>query len=441
MDKKKIAIIGAGYTGMTAAWELARSGFFDVTVIERSEEVGGLASGLKIGGANIEKTYHHIFKSDTYATQTIAELGLTDKLEWRDSSMGLCFEQKTYPFMTPVDLLKFPPLNFWDKIRAGLVILYLQKTSDWKKFINASAFEWMEKWSGQAATNVIWGPLLKNKFDAYYQEISMAWLWARIHIRGNSKNKTLGGEKLGYMTGGFDLLTKGLKSEMDRNHVTTRLNTAVEKVTRNENGKKLALQISGLKEEFDRVLATVPSPVFAGLVSDEIKRDLWYFNQLSQIEYLGVVCAVFSSRQKINDYYWTSINDENAPFLVFINQTRLVDKSRYSGSFVYYLAAYVPHNHRYFGMDEHDLLRSWFAYLKILYPSFTEEEIIEKHLFRLKYAQHITDRNYPSRVPDYRCPISGMYLANFSQLFPEDRGINFAIREGKKVAKIILEDA
>ena len=219
MANKKIAVIGAGIGGLTLAYRLIQKGR-SVTIYEKSSDVGGLMGGFTIAGTSLEKTYHHIFKTDTDAINLINELGLEDKLTWAESSIGLYYEHTLSPFATPLDLLKFPQLNIFDKLRSGLVALYLQRLNNYQPLIPIKAHQWMKKYCGSNFYQVVWEPLLKGKFHQHYDNISMAWLWARIHTRINSKDRD-GLERLGYLLGGFNQITQALVKKIGPNNIKT----------------------------------------------------------------------------------------------------------------------------------------------------------------------------------------------------------------------------
>jgi protoporphyrinogen oxidase len=434
---KSIAILGGGITGLTAAYRLSKKGY-KVTIFEKSNNLGGLASGFEISGNNLEKAYHHLFKTDLDIINLTKELGLEDKLQWHNSSVSIYRNSKLYPFITPIDLIKFTPLNFFNRIRAGLVVLYLQKTKNWKALKGSTAAEWMRKMCGKQVYEVIWEPLLKGKFDKYYNKISMAWLWARIHIRANSKQKGDSKEKLGYYKGGFRVLVDKLKEVLLESGVSIITESTVESVS--EKGKKVEVKADGKALNFDAVLSTLPSTVFSKVVESSNKKFKDYVTKLDSINYLGAVLNVFSSEQSLSKYYWHNINDTSFPFLVFIQHTNLIPKEEYGGNHLYYIGAYVPHDHKYFSIGDEELKTLWYGYLKKIFPHFDESKIIENNIFKFKHAQHIVDTEYENKIPEYKTPIRGVYLSNFSQIYPEDRGTNYAVREGNKIADIINTD-
>jgi protoporphyrinogen oxidase len=432
---KHVLIVGGGFTGLTVAHRLAADSRFSITVLESSSQLGGLAGGFPLLGNSLEKTYHHLFLTDTSILELVEELGLSDKLIWCDSSMGIYWGGRTYPFRTPLDLLRFSPCSFAGRVRLGLVALYLKHKKNWRALAGQKAHEWMTRACGQSAMNSVWTPLLKGKFDRYYDSVSMAWLWARIHIRANSRAPRGGGEKLGYFRGGFNAVIAALEKKLRQQGVTIKTNTVVEKIFDN----RCAL-VNGREVPFDYCLFTGPSPAFARLLP-EFASLANYRQQLQSIDYLGAICLVFTSEQNLGDYYWLNINEPEAPFLVFINHTRLVDKNQYQGKFVYYLGAYKAQKSESFSLTDDALTELWWQYLRKIFPEFNSGLVGERHVFRFNTAQHIVDTEYEKKMPAHRTPLPGVFLANFSQIFPEDRGTNFAVREGNKIAEMLKQQA
>jgi protoporphyrinogen oxidase len=388
MVQKKVVIIGAGMTGLVAGYRLSQKGY-KVTIYEKGSDIGGLMGGFKIADTSLEKTYHHIFKTDKYIIDLIKELGLGSKLKWYPDKTALFYDHKMYPFMGAIDLLKFKPLNLIDKLRLGLVKIWLERDGNWEKYEAITADEWMKKWCGKRAYEVIWEPLLKGKFDKYYDKVSMVWMWARIHTRANSDGH------LGYLEGGFQQITDRLAKRIK------------------ENGGEILLNT-----EF-RALASPPK-------ADRLAPTI-YTGPSKEIDYLGAVCVVFTSEQSLSPYYWHNINDVHSPFLCFIQHTNLVDKKNYGGKNVYYLGAYG---------DPKQNVNNWFKYLKKIFPEFEEKLVEEKQVFRFDKAQHVADIKY--KIPNSKLK-KNVYVANFAQIYPEDRGINFAVREGEKISKLLTK--
>lgn len=426
-----ILIAGGGLTGLTLAYRLAKRKGHKVTIIERSDHFGGLAAGFQIAGTSLERTYHHLFLTDTDILNLVDELGVSDSLRWCDSSTAIYLNGKVWPFMSPLDLLGFGPCSLLGRIRLGFVVLYLQKRKNWKGLTRHTAMEWMSKACGSSGMSTVWGPLLRGKFDRYAHQVSMAWLWARIHIRANSR-KSGEKEQLGYFKGGFATVIDRLIEECNQLGVQFLPSTRLEAI--DPVGKRACLNKDWVR--YDHCVFTGPSQTFARLLPADVELDA-YRKQLESIDYLCAICLVFASDQSIGDQYWLNINEDSAPFLVFIHHTRLLDPSHYQGKHLYYIGAYLPEDHPQYGLDDETLASRWYQYLRGIYPEFDPSRVQERHIFRFRHAQHIVDPTYADKIPSYKTPLPDVWLANFSQIFPEDRGTNYAVREANKLADLI----
>jgi protoporphyrinogen oxidase len=432
----KIIIIGSGLSGLVTAYELSKKGQ-EVELFEKDGQLGGLAGTFKLGDKIIEKFYHHIFKTDRDALDLLRELGLEKKILWLDSSIAIYYQGKIYPFRTPSDLLNFKPLNLWEKLRLGLVVLFLQKTNNWRRFASISARQWLKKHCGRRAYEIIWQPLLEGKFHDAGKIISMAWFWARIHVRANSREKGESGEKLGYLQGSFQVLIDALEAECRKKTVKIHLNSELKKIISAE--KKIILA-NGEIHRYDKLICAIPSDKLYQSLTDDPRVSRNYLDKIKNIGYLGVVCAVFSSRQSLGNYYWYNINDPASPFVAFIQHTNLMDKAEYGGEHVYYSGVYLPADDPLFAKSEDEIIKIFFSYLKKIFPGFVENAVSAKRVFKREDAQHIVDCAYLEKIPESRIPDTDIYLLNFSQIFPEDRGINFAIREAKKLSDQVLRN-
>jgi protoporphyrinogen oxidase len=400
MNGKNIAIIGGGLGGLVSGYWLTKQGN-KVTILEKENFLGGLAGGFKLEGTTLEKTYHHFFKTDADLISLMKEIGLEKNIDWHRSSTGLFWKNKMYPFLTATDLLKFKPLGLTDKFRMGLVALYLKYDKNWEKYEKITASEWMGKWVGKQAYEVVWKPLLKGKFHDYYTKVSMVWLWGRIHTRGNSSDDQ-GHEVLGYLNGGFEKMVERLAELIKKNGGIIKLNSEIK-------------DIKELEKNFDVIIDTRPA---------------------KNVDYLGTINVVFSSKQSLSPYYWHNINDLKSPFLALIQHTNLIDKSNYNNKNIYYLGTYIPQNHKYFDWTDEKITKEFLDYLVNIFPNFDSKQINEIKVFRFKYGQQVVDTDYAKRIPPYKLS-DKIWQLNFAQIYPQDRGMNFAIQEAKKMVKMI----
>ncbi|MBU4210303.1 NAD(P)/FAD-dependent oxidoreductase [Patescibacteria group bacterium] len=427
--KKKIAVVGGGLTGLVIAYRLGQRGY-RVSLFEKADKLGGLLSSFKLEKTYLEKTYHHIFKTDKEIINLIKELELENKLVWKDSSIGLYLNKKTYAFVSAIDLLKFEALPLIDRLRMGMVGLYLQKTTNWKKFEGVSADQWMKKMCGKKAYESVWKPLLIGKFHHFYKDVSMAWLWARIHIRGKSSN-AFGKEKLGYLEGGFQLITNKLIKRIDDDGGKIFCKSEVDKIIDNK------IWIKGKSRKFEKIICCIDSNNFAKLIEDNKKINKKYLKKLKSIEYLGALNLVFTTKQNLSNYYWHNINDSESPFLAFIQHTNLIDKKMYGNRHVYYMGTYLSADNNMWKMEDEKIYSLFLAYLKKIFPAFEAKKIEKKYLFRLEKAQHLVNCDYEKKIPAYKTQLDNVFLFNFSQIYPEDRGLNYAVKEGNKAIEVL----
>jgi protoporphyrinogen oxidase len=292
----------------------------------------------------------------------------------------------------------------------------------------------MRKSCGMSATESIWAPLLKGKFAENDKNISMAWLWARLHVRSNSRESS-SGEKLGYINGGFVKIVDAIEKELLAAGVSILRNSPVMALNGDQRMPQIKTRDSTIA--YDAVLFTGSNNAMARILPEDSHLDS-YRTDLAAIRYLGAMCHIFTSNQSLGNHYWINVNESKSPFLVFIEHTNLIPCSRYNGKHVYYIGAYLPQDSDNFTKPESQIIQQWYEYLGTMYPHFDPNLIDESHFFRFKDAQHIVDQGYESKILPYETPIPGVFLANFTQIFPEDRGTNFAVREGRRVAQAIL---
>lgn len=428
---KKVAIIGGGMLGLTLAYELSHKDF-EVTILEKASDWGGLASGLEIDGVNIEKYYHHWFKGDKAIQELIKELGLEHKLVFLESSMGIFLNDKLYNFSGALDLLKFKPLNIFNRIRAGLVSFYLQKSKYSKKYEELKAIDWCERFYGKQATKMLWEPLLIGKFGKSYKKVSMSWMWARIHDRASSRPHPLSKEYLGYMEGSFQTLIDTLVGKLKEYKVKMLKDCDITSYKNVKAGHELSF--NGKREIYDIVVSTIPGPIFTKIfpISAEEKK------RIENIKYLGATCMILELEKSITPYYWLNINDLSSPFLALVEHTNFVNKQDFDGKTVVYIAKYIDIKENLFTKSKEELLDLYCDYLVKINPDFKRSWIKKTYFFKSAYAQHIVTTNY--EIPDYNTSIQGLYYANFTQVYPHDRGTNYAVEQAQTLSKIIINE-
>ena len=434
---KKVAIIGGGATGLSAGYNLIKNGY-KVDIFERAPFLGGQASTIDIGNSRLEKGYHHLFTSDRYMVSLIRELGLEKKLVWLESKVGIFYKDTLSKFASPIDLLKFKALNPIDRLRLGLVTLYLQKTSKWHHFEQVSAHEWMKKSVGQSAYKIVWEPLLRGKFGEFSREVSMAWLWNKLRLRVSSRKKLWETEKIGYPMCSFGEVFDQLGSKITKLGGEVFTETNVENIKRIEN-ENFLLDIPGRDSRlnsYNTVIVTTPSYVLDKLI--ELPRD--YRDKLLSAKYLSAVLIILILDRKLSDFYWLNIADRTMPFVGAIEHTNLISSKHYQGKNIVYLTNYPSRDNSLYKKNKEELLSLYLPALKRINPNFDESWILESYYQKIDAAQPVVGLNYRDKILPLTTPIKGLYLANTTQIYPEDRGTNYSVRLGIDVSRKLMEN-
>ncbi|MFA5776396.1 MAG: NAD(P)/FAD-dependent oxidoreductase [Patescibacteria group bacterium] len=427
---RELVIIGGGLTGLSCAYFASRMGY-KVTVLEASNKVGGLMSTFEVGGGRLEKFYHHFFTHDTEFLWLLKELGISDKLMYQNSSMGVFSNGKIYNFNGPLDLLKMNCLNIEDKIRFGATSLYLSKMANWKDYENFSTYDWFIKYAGKNVTKIIWEPLLRAKFGSYYNKVPVSWMIGRLSQRVNSRKG--GREKLGYLKGSTDVLLKALTSKLQSQNVKLITDVRAEKfITENGIIKKIATQNGDFSG--DVFVSTIPTCYLSKLVKG-INTE--YAKDLSKIEYFGAMCFIYELTEPLSKIYWLNIAEKDFSFGGVIEHTNLISADNYNNSHIVYLSRYFSPNEEIANLDNAEVERIMSADLCKIYPKFSKSIVKNTYLFKTKTAATVCNLNFSKKVLSCKTPISNLFTVNMSHIYPDERSCNNSIRTAAKACKVM----
>lgn len=426
---KKIAIIGAGVTGLTLGYRLLKEGY-DVSIYERNTEVAGQLYAIPVEGIKTEIYYHHTFMSDTNFIELCEELKVDEKLEWLDSSMAYYSDGVQYPFGTPFDLLKFSPLKFLDKIKFVISILRLQQMKDISHVNKFAAKEWFVKNGYENVWDVIWEPLFKLKFAELSDEISLVWLWDKLIKRGKSRGGAK--EKLCYMNGSFFEIAAALKKNILNMNGNIYLDTVVDSITQDDNSK-FNLVVNGQNSDFDVVISTLSSEKHAALYEFSDKHK----SNTKNYKYQSAICALLVLNDRFSDFYWTNIGDYEIPFGGIIEHSNFVGEERYNGKTIIYLSKYLSKECDFYSKSDEDILSEFYTGLKKVNKNFSEDCVLESHIFKEADAQPIVKKGYVS--PKVETEVENFYWLSTHHVYPHDRGIEYGIEQANYLAKKIQE--
>ncbi|TAK11096.1 MAG: NAD(P)/FAD-dependent oxidoreductase [Anaerolineae bacterium] len=432
--RKHIAILGAGFGGMAAAYDLAKAGH-TVTIYEAADHVGGLAAGFKEPGWDwsVEKFYHHWFASDQHMLGLMDELGLRGNVLFPRPYTVLLHKEKWYPFDSIPKALMYPGLGWGlDKIRFGLVGLYLRLSNNWRALEKTTVDAWMRKWAGDRVYEQMWEPLMVGKFGPYAKQVNMAWMWARLHARTT---------RLGTYRGGFQAFADDFAAILRKMGVDIQLNLGASEVVKLPGGR-LAVTTgdSQTMAAYHQVLVTT-SPGLLARLAPTLSAD--YLKGLLALKSMGAVVLTLSLKNPLSPqgYYWYNIpKDAGFPFLALVEHTNFLSPEYFGGEHIVYCGDYLEGTHEYFNLSEDELLERFIPGIQRINPAFDRSWVNKVWLHRTKYAQPVPLVDHSQNIPDIRTPIEGLYFASMSQVYPWDRGTNFAVEIGRRAAQMMAED-
>lgn len=411
---------------MTSALRLLQRGE-KVVLFEREQLPGGLAAGFPLGDSYLEKFYHHLFRSDTDAIALIGELGLADRLLWPRPVTATLTGGRQYQLDSPASVLRFPPLPAGDRVRLAAGLAYLRLEPNYHRLEHTTADRWIRKWMGNRVYDVVWRPLLHSKFGDRYQDIAMSWFWARVHLRSPS---------LGYLRHGFQQLYDALVERIRQLGGDVQLGVEVQHIERDSAGT-LCVRASSGEYEFDRVISTLPTRLTIQL-TPQLGEE--YAERYGRLESYGAHCLILSLDRPLTDVYWLNVNDPGYPFLALVEHTNYMPPSDYGGRHVIYLGNYLPMSHPLFSMSEEQVLAEYLPAVARINPAFQPEWVTESRMFRAPFAQPIVTVGYADRLPPHETPIRGLFVANMSQVYPQDRGQNYSIAMANRLVAGLSRD-
>ncbi|MBI5044910.1 MAG: FAD-dependent oxidoreductase [Candidatus Levybacteria bacterium] len=421
----KIGIIGAGFTGLSAAFYLQKNGH-KVTIFEKDPNPGGLALGYKEKEWNwtLEKHYHHWFTNDNHILNLAHEIDFPVIIKRPKTSVFL--DGKSYQLDSPLAILSFPKLPLLDKLRMSFILAFLKLNPFWRPLEKINAISFLKKTMGEKAFSMLWEPQLKNKMGKYATEISLVWFWTRIYKRTPS---------LAYPEGGFLKFANALASKIRNGGGVINYNSEIINLSDSQTAQITYVKNNKEKtEKFDRIIVTLPSFLFLKIAPDLPES---YKETLVRLRGLGATNMILRLKKHMleDNTYWLSICEKDAPVMVVVEHTNLMNKKHFNNEHIVYVGNYPDPHSELFIMDKKNLLKRYDPLLKKINPDY-QKNIISYDVFRAPFAQPIIPTNYSKLIPPFKTPLPHTFLANIEQVYPWDRGTNYAVELGEKIAKI-----
>lgn len=420
-----IAVLGAGPMGLAVAYQLASLGHHPI-VFEADDRVGGMTATFDFSGLEIERYYHFHCTSDQAFLKLLAELGISDKMRWKRTKMGYWYLGRLQPWGNPFALLRFKGLDLLSKLRYGAHVFLATKRSDWRSLDEIEATAWIKRWVGQQAYDVLWRRLFEYKFYRYGENLSAAWIWSRIRRIGRSRYNLLH-EKLGHLEGGSSTLLKALQQRIIDLGGEIRLRSPAAEVCI-ENGQLTGVRLAnGEYHQFQKIASTIPLPFVADLMPALPPNLLAAYRALKNV---AVVCVIVKLRRSVSENFWVNINDPAMDIPGLVEYSNLRDL----GESVVYVPFYMPGDHPKYLEDNQIFIEKVKRYIRTINPDIAETDFLAARASRYRFAQPVCEPGFLKRLPPAQSPINGLWIADTSHYYPEDRGISESIEFGRALA-------
>lgn len=420
----KIAVLGAGFTGLSAAYYLSKTKGYEIDVYESDSVPGGLAVGYNKNDWDwsLEIHYHHWFTNDHEILSLAEEIG--HKAITKRPKTSIYCEGNIVQVDSPISLLKFDSLSFANRLRTGACLAFLKLNPYWKPLERFTAKEFLLKTAGRQSWEIMWKPLFVGKFGKYADKVPASWFWARIKKRTPS---------LSYPVGGFQSFADNLEKKAKKGGVDFFYNQKVEKLSVEK--EKVVLKSGKKNTDYDYIISTLPFAILDKIV----KLPPQYSKRIPKRKMLGAINIILELKNKFlqDRTYWLNINAKGYPFIAVVEHTNFMDKKHYGNNNVLYVGGYYPQDHKFFNYSKQKVLDTYLPYLQKINKKFDKKQIITADVFKSKYAQPLTPLNYSKNLKNLKSPVERILVANMEMVYPWDRGTNYAIEGGRKIAQTL----
>jgi protoporphyrinogen oxidase len=429
------AVVGGGVLGLTFALRLAQNGH-QVTVIERAETIGGLASAWGLGEIVWDRHYHVILQSDSRLLGLIDELGLGEAMRWAETQTGFYTDGRFHSMSNTVEFLRFPPLNILSKLRLGATIFYASRINNWRRLEKTPVADWLTRWSGSATFEKIWLPLLRSKLGESYKKTSAAFIWATIARMYAARRSGYKKEMFGYVNGGYARVFDAFKERLEASGVTIRIRTEVASVSVDGNSRCVLIETAdGEVLKFDRAVLTTPAPVASKLCPGLNARE---HELLRGVNYQGIVCASLLLTRPLGGYYITNITDAGFPYTAVIEMTACIDPQELGGHYLVYLPRYLASDDPDFAIAEADWKKRFWDGLRRMYPDLRDEDVLSFKLSRERFVYALSTLGYSKRRPPISTSVPGVFLANTAHIINGTLNVNETLSLADEALPLML---
>lgn len=423
-----VGIVGGGIMGMSLGYYLTKLGV-PVAIYEAAPVLGGLAGPLTLtDGTEVDRFYHAILSSDSQLRALCEELGIADQLRFQTTKMGFYYEDAIYPMNGIADFLRFPPLDWMDRLRLGVTVVAAQSVRDWQALESVSIEEWLTRWGGRNAYQNLWRPMLRAKFDGSagdgFDNVPATWIWSRLVRMKSTRSGAKQKEEAGHLVGGYATLMTAMAAYIRTHGGTIHLNTPVQEI-QTEGRRLRGVCVDGQLIHHETVVCTMQAPVFSRLIPGVQES---YRQTLASQEYLGIVCPLLVLDRPLTGYWTVNITDERVPFTGIIETTSYIDPQYVGGHHLVYLPKYTAPESSWLRKCNAEIEEIWLTHLQRMFPDFDPASIQEFRIHRERFVEPLHGLNEYDKIPAMETPVTGLYLVTTAQIYP-------ALTNGESVSR------
>jgi protoporphyrinogen oxidase len=425
---QSIAVLGGGISGLACALRLAQEGKC-VTLIEGSDQLGGLGTFFEHDGRSIEKFYHCMLPSDGPLLRLLETLGIRDDVYWKPTTFAYAHQGRLFPLNKALDLLRFAPLRFIDRVRVGITGLYGRLVSD-KGLDDVTTVKWLTQLSGARAFTKFWQPMLEAKFGDRYHDVPALWFWTRFNReKGESK-----GECKGYIKGGYKHITDTCARVLRSLGADIRLKTIVQGIDLNAEGRVTVTTGAGV-ETFDQLVVTLPTPQVEKLIGPAMRHQMPALDTTT--DYQGVINCLLFLKKPLTPHYWVATPESEHPFDGVVETSTLTDTSDRGDRHVVYLTKYLHRGDARFAQDDASIRAAWIPALKKLFPLLQDADIETSFIFRAPFVEPIYKLGQMQLRPPEELVANKVYMANTAQVYPVVTSWNGSVIQAERTLAVM----
>ena len=332
-------------------------------------------------------------------------------MRWVATGKALYDQGQLYPVSSVADYLRLPVLGPVAKARIAATVLRAARLRDWRALEQVTAEAWLVRWSGRAAYETFWLPLLRSKLGDRHEQTSAAFIWAIIQRLYAARKAGVKQDLFGYMPGGYARILERFREVLIERGVVLRTAADVGSVT--TVGEQVRVQTKQGIDVFGAVVVTTPSPMAARLVPQLSDGERVAHNSIC---YQGIVCASLLLDRPLGGYYVTNITDPGLPFTGVIEMTGLVDSAEFGGRTLVYLPKYVASNDTLFDVPDDEIEATFSDALFQMYPEARSARIEASVVSRVRHVLPVATVGYSDRLPPTRTTVPGVHIVNTAHI-------------------------